>query len=156
MKNASRKIGSTTKLIAVLWFVWSLLHIIPGTLMMMSSLTGDITSMLFLFPKTNPQAMTADYPLEVKAILVTHGQHAFNLFWFGLVTLLCSVGIWIKQSSTAMLIAAVVGGFADLGALFAVYMIGGIDIWGSLIFAGTLLAIVLSGWVGILKKRSTI
>ncbi|MEM8868031.1 MAG: hypothetical protein AAGC73_07155 [Verrucomicrobiota bacterium] len=142
-----------TKLISALWFLWALLHIIPGTLSMMSAVAGDITSLEFLFPDTNPKAMTTDYPREVEAILVTFGQHGFNLFWFGLVTLVCSVWIWVKQSGTAMLLAAVVGGLADLGALFAVYMIGRIDIWGLLIFAGTLLAIVLSGWIWTANRK---
>ncbi|MEM0938218.1 MAG: hypothetical protein AAF600_09085 [Bacteroidota bacterium] len=43
-----------------------------------------------------------------------------------------------------MLIAAIVGGIADLGALFATFMIGSIDIWGVLIFSGTFLAMFFS------------
>ncbi|MEM8567738.1 MAG: hypothetical protein AAGF85_14850 [Bacteroidota bacterium] len=130
--------------IAVLWLIWSLLHILPGIFSMANALSGDITSIKFLFPETNPSGMTHDYPNEVKAVLVTFGQHGFNLFWFGLVTLICAVFIWKRQNQTAMLIAAIVGGLADLGAIFATFMIGSIDIWGVLIFSGTFLAILLS------------
>ena len=137
----------TYKIIALLWFIWSLLHIVPGAMSMISALAGDITSIKFLFPETNPTAMTHDYPSEVKAILVTFGQHGFNLFWFGIVTLFCAISIWKKQSQIAIVIAAIVAGFADLGALFAVFMIGEIDIWGALIFLGTFMAIFLSAKV---------
>ncbi|MEM8507883.1 MAG: hypothetical protein AAF717_08635 [Bacteroidota bacterium] len=132
------------KIIALLWFVWSLLHIVPGIFSMTNALSGDITSIQFLFPETNPSAMASDYPEEVNAVLVTFGQHGFNLFWFGLVTLLCAIWIWKKQHKTALLIAAIVGGLADLGALFATFMIGRIDIWGVLIFFGTFLALFFS------------
>ncbi|MEM6360170.1 MAG: hypothetical protein AAF731_08760 [Bacteroidota bacterium] len=137
----------TYKIIALLWFIWSLLHIVPGAMSIISALAGDITSIKFLFPETNPTAMTQDYPNEVKAILVTFGQHGFNLFWFGIVTLFCAISIWKKQSQIAIVIAAIVAGFADLGALFAVFMIGEIDIWGALIFLGTFMAIFLSAKV---------
>ncbi|MGD1961763.1 MAG: hypothetical protein ACFB2Y_23100 [Fulvivirga sp.] len=142
----------TYKIIALLWFIWSLLHIVPGAMSMISALAGDITSIKFLFPETNPTAMTHDYPSEVKAILVTFGQHGFNLFWFGIVTLFCAISIWNKQSQMAIVIAAIVAGCADLGALFAVFMIGEIDVWGVLIFLGTFLAIFLSAKVW--KPRS--
>ncbi|MEM6263918.1 MAG: hypothetical protein AAGI38_15495 [Bacteroidota bacterium] len=132
------------KIIATLWFIWALLHILPGIFSMTNALAGDITSIQFLFPETNPTGLAADYPNEVKAVLVTFGQHGFNLFWFGLVTLVCAIMIWTKQNETAMLIAALVGGLADLGALFATFMIGSIDIWGVLIFLGTFTAIFLS------------
>lgn len=111
---------------------------------MTNALGGDITAIQFLFPETNPVEMTRDYPNEVKAILVTFGQHGFNLFWFGLVTLVCGILIWKKQDNIALLIAALVGGLADLGALFATFMVGRIDIWGVLIFFGTFVAIFLS------------
>ena len=111
---------------------------------MINALAGDITSIKFLFPETNPSGMTEDYPNEVKAVLVTFGQHGFNLFWFGLVTMVSAISIWKKQNKIAVLIAAIVGGLADFGALFATFMIGRIDIWGVLIFLGTAVAIFLS------------
>lgn len=132
------------KVIAILWLIWSLLHIVPGMIAMTNALSGDISSIQFLFPETNPSGMTSDYPNEVKAVLVTFGQHGFNLFWFGLITLVCAILIWKKQNKIAILIAAIVGGLADFGALFATFMIGSIDFWGVLIFFGTFLAIFLS------------
>ena len=142
----AKKVKNITihKTIAILWLIWSLLHIVPGVFTVTNAIVGDITSIQFLFPETNPSEMTNDYPNEVKAVLVTFGQHGFNLFWFGLVTLICSILIWKKHNKVAMLIAAIVGGLADLGAIFATFMIGSIDIWGVLIFSGTFVAIFLS------------
>lgn len=132
------------KIIAILWVIWSFLHILPGVQGMIYALGGDISSIQFLHPETNPEALTNDYPKEVSAVLVVFGQHNFNLLWFGLVTLVCSVLIWKKQNKIALLVASIVAGLADLGALFATFMIGSIDIWGILIFLGTFLAIFFS------------
>ncbi|MEM6780839.1 MAG: hypothetical protein AAF569_03150 [Pseudomonadota bacterium] len=141
---------AVTRIISVLWFMWSLPHIIPGIMMMQNALSGDISSIQFLFPETDSSALKRDYPLEVDAILVTFGQHGFNLFWFGIVALISAVWIWVWQSRAAIILASVVIGFADVGALFATFMIGRIDIFGILIFTGTLLGIILS--VSHLKK----
>ncbi|MEM8927264.1 MAG: hypothetical protein AAGC45_03605 [Bacteroidota bacterium] len=154
MKRA-RKNFKIFRIIAMLWFIWSLLHIFPGIFSLTNALSGDITSIQFLFPETDPIGMTGDYPNEVAAILVTFGQHGFNLFWFGMVTLVCSILIWKKHDKTAGLIALIVGGLADLGALFATFMIGSIDIWGVLIFVGSFSAVLLSfrAWTYISTKR---
>jgi hypothetical protein len=142
----------TYKVIAILWAMWSLLHILPGVQGTIYALGGDISSIQFLHPETHPAALTNDYPKEVSAVLVVFGQHNFNLVWFGLVTLICSVLIWKKQNKIALLVAAIVAGLADLGALFATFMIGSIDVWGILIFLGTFLAIFLS--YGIWKTKT--
>jgi CHASE2 domain-containing sensor protein len=52
-----------------------------------------------------------DYPDAVGALL---GQHGFNLFWFGIVTLICAFFIW-RRNTNAIFLAAIVGGLADIG-----------------------------------------
>lgn len=131
-------------IIALLWFIWSSLHILPGIQSMINTLAGDISSIQYVYLEGNPAGLTSDYPNEVSAVLVVFGQHGFNLLWFGLVTLVCSLIIWKKQDHVAMLIASIVGGLADLGALFASFMKGSIDFSGVIIFLGTFLAILLS------------
>ncbi|MEM6318938.1 MAG: hypothetical protein AAF960_14795 [Bacteroidota bacterium] len=42
------------------------------------------------------------------------GQHGFNLFWIGWVTLICAFYIW-KHNKNAIFLAAITGGLADLG-----------------------------------------
>ncbi|MEM6903794.1 MAG: hypothetical protein AAF556_11215 [Pseudomonadota bacterium] len=125
------------KIISSLWLLWALLHILPGMFLIIDAVAGDISSIQFLFPETRPDELMRDYPEEVAAILVTFGQHGFNLFWFGLVALIGSALIWFRESRTALLVTAIVIGLADLGAVFAAIMIGRIDIVGVLIFSGT-------------------
>ncbi|MEM0928780.1 MAG: hypothetical protein AAGI89_05755 [Pseudomonadota bacterium] len=139
-----------TIIIAVLWFAWSVPHIVPGLLMIQSALAGDLSSIKFLFPETDPQTLMRDHPREVAAISVTFGQHGFNLFWFGVVALIGAGLIGFRQSRVALIATALVVGCADLGALFATFMIGRIDVIGILIFAGTLLGVLLT--VSVLRK----
>ncbi|MEM1020618.1 MAG: hypothetical protein AAGJ09_09045 [Pseudomonadota bacterium] len=133
-----------SKIIGTLWFLWALLHILPGLIMVQSALSGDISSIKMLFPETDPDGLSRDYADEVRAILVTFGQHGFNLFWFGLVALVGSFLIFFYANRTALITSAIVIGLADLGALFATFMIGKIDVFGVLIFAGTVLGVVLT------------
>ncbi|MEM6912906.1 MAG: hypothetical protein AAF511_02910 [Pseudomonadota bacterium] len=142
-----------TLIVSVLWLVWSVLHIIPGLMMMQSAIAADLSSIKFLFPKTDPDLLMREHALEVAAISVTFGQHGFNLFWFGVVALACSFLIGSRQSRVALIVAAVVIGCADLGALFATFMIGRIDSAGVFIFSGTVLGVVLTVWV--LKKEAS-
>ncbi|MEM9206850.1 MAG: hypothetical protein AAGA88_11025 [Pseudomonadota bacterium] len=112
--------------------------------MITQALQGDISSINMLFPETDPEGLMRDYREETSAILVTFGQHGFNLFWFGWVALIGAILILRRRSKTALVVSAVVIGFADLGALFATVMIGRIDVFGVLIFSGTVLGIGLS------------
>lgn len=143
------------KLIGVLWFLWALLHIVPGLMMMQDALSGDISSIKMLFPETDPNGLSRDYANELRAILVTFGQHGFNLFWFGLVALVGSFPIFFYGNRTALITSAIVTGLADLGALFATFMIGRIDYVGILIFAGTAVGVVLTIWVLVFAHRNS-
>ncbi|MEM6532453.1 MAG: hypothetical protein AAF654_07505 [Myxococcota bacterium] len=143
--------SKATKLVALLWFAWSLLHILPGLITIDHALSADISAISFLFPETKPEAVMRDYPGEVRAISITFGQHGFNLLWFGLVALVASGFIAFRPSRVVLIVSGVVIGFADLGALFATFIIGRIDVVGAVIFAGTGLGIGLT--VFVLKER---
>jgi len=149
MKEASNtKVTANNKIIkgiAALWVVWAIFHIFPGIIAMVFAINGDISSIEMLEPASQADMLAADYPAAVSAILAQLGQHAFNLFWFGIVAFVCAVYIWRFGSQTAMLIAALVAGFADLGVIFFIDIIGGYtSVFGSLIVAVGFLAIGLS------------
>ena len=59
----------------------------------------------------DPATLKMDYPAAAGAIV---GQHGFNLFWIGMVTLICAFYIWGKNRE-AIFLAAITGGLADLG-----------------------------------------
>ncbi|MCG8467654.1 MAG: hypothetical protein MJB57_05505, partial [Gemmatimonadetes bacterium] len=56
-------------------------------------------------------SLQMSYP---SAVVATLEQHAFNLGWFGLVTLVGSVYVW-RRSVAAIFLCALVGGLGDLG-----------------------------------------
>ena len=51
------------------------------------------------------------YPDAAGAVI---NQHGFNLLWIGIVTMAAAPHIW-RGSATAIFIAAMVGGLADIG-----------------------------------------
>lgn len=81
------------------------------------------------------------------AVNALYNQHCWNMGWGGLTTLICAGSIW-KGNGTAIWIAALTGGMADVG--YFVYM----DLGGHVNFMPDALmtyvsssAIALSGWV---------
>ena len=95
----------------------------------------------------DPAALAETYHAAAGAVI---NQHGFNLLWIGLVTMICAVLIWgdKKHLSYTLLVAAIVGGLADVG--YFVFM----DLGGFVNFVpGTVMtivsgsAILLSIWV---------
>jgi hypothetical protein len=93
---------------AALWVVWGLVHTLAGV-MTIAGATAPAASAIA--DAVDPALFDLDYPDAMGAIL---NQHGFNLLWFGLVTLICAVYIW-RGNRPAILLAALVGGLADLG-----------------------------------------
>ena len=100
------------KTAAILWIVWGLVHIRAGVMTMKGVLTNDISaSIAGIADAVDPESLQMDYPKAAGAII---GQHGFNLFWIGLVTLICAFFVW-KGNKNAIFLAAITGGLADLG-----------------------------------------
>ena len=122
------------KISAVLWIIWGLVHMLAGVMTVYGVFAGDLSVPISaILDGVDPTILTADYPAQLGGIL---GQHGFNLFWFGLITLIAAFYIW-NGNRNAIFMAAIVGGLADLG-----YFIF-IDLAGYAKFApGTIMTIV--------------
>lgn len=100
------------KIAAVLWIIWGAVHIFAGIMTMNFILSGDIAGAVGgIADAVAPETLAMDYPAAAGAII---GQHGFNLFWIGLVTLICAFFIW-GGNKYAVFLAAICGGLADLG-----------------------------------------
>jgi hypothetical protein len=121
---------------AALWVIWGLVHILAGVMTMKGVLTNEISaSIIGIADGVNPESLTMDYPKAAGAVI---GQHGFNLFWIGLVTFISAFFVW-KGNRSAVLLAAICGGLADLGYFLF------LDIGGFVHFVpGTVMTIISS------------
>ena len=104
--------GNLLKISAVLWIVWGAVHMFAGAMVMNFVLSGDIAGAVAgIADAVDPATLQMDYPAAAGAIL---GQHGFNLFWIGAVTLICAFLIW-RRNGNAIFLAALTGGLADVG-----------------------------------------
>lgn len=95
-----------------LWLVWGLVHILAGFMTIKGVLTEDISSSIIgIADAVDPTSLQMNYPKATGAVV---GQHGFNLFWIGVVTFIAAFYVW-KGSKNAIFLAAITGGFADLG-----------------------------------------
>ncbi|MEL7116466.1 MAG: hypothetical protein AAGP08_12925, partial [Pseudomonadota bacterium] len=129
------------KIAAVLWVIWGLVHTFAGVMVLSSDATGGFQAIADAVPA---ETLVLDYPAAVGGIL---NQHAWNLGWFGIATIIGGALIW-RGNMTAIWVTAMVGGLADLGYFFFVDLPGYVNF-----FPGTVMtmvsgsAIVLSFWV---------
>lgn len=130
MKNVSLLLKAS----AILWIIWGLVHILAGVMTMKSILSDQIPSAVSgIADAVDPATLQLNYPPASGAII---GQHGFNLFWIGLVTLVCAFFIW-KKNTNAILLASLTGGLADLG--YFIFM----DLGGFVNFLpGTLMTLI--------------
>ncbi|MEM7523668.1 MAG: hypothetical protein AAF360_07935 [Pseudomonadota bacterium] len=97
------------KVAAGLWLIWGLVHAAAAGVIVIS---GDATAgFQAIGDGVDPAALVADYHPAVGAVL---NQHAWNLLWGGLVTMVGAVFI-AKGSVGAIFICALVGGLLDVG-----------------------------------------
>lgn len=107
-----KKLSILLKISAILWIIWGLVHIMAGVFTMNFILSNDITSSISgIADAVDPAKLQMDYPKAAGAII---GQHGFNLFWIGIVTLISAFFVW-KGNKNAIFLAAITGGLADLG-----------------------------------------
>ncbi|MEN1786256.1 MAG: hypothetical protein AAGF77_14130 [Bacteroidota bacterium] len=100
------------KVVAVLWIIWGLVHILAGVMTDKFILEGNISGAIAgIADKVDLEVIQMDYPDAAGAVI---GQHGFNLLWIGFVTLVCGFLIW-KGRQSALFLAALTGGLADLG-----------------------------------------
>ena len=117
---------------AALWLIWGLVHAFAGIITIIRATPLAVQG---IADAVEPALLTVDYPAAAGAII---NQHGFNLLWIGLVTIVCSLYIW-RRSRSAIFIAAMVGGLADVG--YFIFL----DLGGFVNFApGTLMTIFSS------------
>ncbi len=122
------------KVSAVLWIIWGIVHILAGVMTMKGVITGNVSaSVIGIADGIDPKLLQMDYPKALGAII---GQHGFNLFWIGIVTLISAFFIW-KGNKNAIFLAAITGGLADLGYFLFLDLGGYVKI-----FPGTIMTII--------------
>ena len=136
------------RIASVLWVVWGLVHMLAGVLTVSRDTPAAVQGIADAVDPATLLSVT--YPAAAGAVI---NQHGFNLFWIGLVTLVCAVGVW-RGAWTAIWLAALVGGLADVG--YFVFMdLGGFVkfVPGTLmtIFSGSAIVLSFTGTRG--KKR---
>ncbi|MEM1202202.1 MAG: hypothetical protein AAGN66_03120 [Acidobacteriota bacterium] len=118
------------RIVAVLWFIWGLVHILAGVMTLTQSTAGAVQG---IADAVDPSTLDVTYPAATGAVIK---QHGFNLLWIGAVTTLCAPWIW-RRRFPAVALAALVGGLADVG--YFVFM----DLGGYVKFMpGTLMTLV--------------
>ena len=96
------------RIVAVLWIIWGIVHFAAGVLTIGAAPAAKFAN---IADAVDPATMALTYPPAVAAIA---NQHGFNLLWFGVVTVVCGILIW-RRNLTALWLAALVGGLADIG-----------------------------------------
>ena len=132
---------------AVLWLIWGAVHTLAGVL----TISGDTTTAVQgIADGVDPASLEMVYPDAIGAIL---NQHGFNLLWFGLLTVVCAVFIW-RLRPTAIWLAALVGGLADLGYFLFLDLGGYVNfVPGTVMTLGSSSAISLSAVAWGLSRR---
>ncbi|MEM9135182.1 MAG: hypothetical protein AAF962_23590 [Actinomycetota bacterium] len=104
----SARINVLLRIAAVLWVIWGLVHMFAGAITIGRDTTEAVQG---IADGVDPDSLEVAYPDAAGAII---DQHGFNLLWIGAVTLICAWFIW-RRSLNAVLLAALVGGLADIG-----------------------------------------
>lgn len=138
---------------SILWIIWGIVHILAGVVTMYKILTDDIPgSISGIADAVDPVTLEMTYPDATGAII---GQHGFNLFWIGMVTLICAFYIW-KGNKNAIFLAAITGGLADLGYFLFLDLGGFVKfVPGTVMTIVSSLAIILSFYAYFKRKTHT-
>ena len=132
---------NTLILSAVLWVIWGLVHALAGILVLSGSTAEGFQA---IADAVDGELLLGPYHEAVGAVL---SQHAWNLLWFGIVTIVGGIFIG-RKNRTAIWVTAMVGGLADLGYFVFLDLPGHV-----LFFPGTVMtlvsgsAILLGGYV---------
>lgn len=97
------------RIAAVLWVVWGLVHVFAGVITMYKDTPAAVSG---IADGVDPALLlTLEYHPAAGAII---NQHGWNLAWIGLTTIICAPWVW-RGNLNAIVLAALVGGLADLG-----------------------------------------
>ncbi|MEM8680518.1 MAG: hypothetical protein AAGF97_14315 [Planctomycetota bacterium] len=122
---------------AVLWVVWGLVHVLAGAMTIRQPTPQAVQA---IADAVDPETLDVVYPDAVGAVI---NQHGFNLLWIGVVTTVCAFFVW-RRSTTAIFLAALVGGLTDLG--YFLFM----DLGGYVkFFPGTVMTLICASAIGL-------
>lgn len=137
------------KLVAVLWIIWGLVHMLAGFIVIPADASAGFAAIADAIP---PEDLRAEYHPAVGGIL---DQHAWNLLWGGFATVVGAVFIW-RANTTAIWVTAMVGGLLDLGYFVFVDIPGFVHfVPGTLMTIISSSAILISFWVWYASTRTT-
>ena len=135
------------KVSSVLWIIWGLVHALAGIMILSGETTTGFQAIADAVPAND---LMMDYPAAVGGVL---NQHAWNLAWFGMATIIGGLIIW-RLNMTAIWVTAMVGGLADLGYFLFVDLAGYAQfVPGTVMTLISTSAILLSGWVWLSKRN---
>lgn len=137
------------KIASILWIIWGAVHVLAGVIILSSDATGSVQAVA---DAVDPATLVLDYPAAAGAIL---NQHGWNLGWIGLVTIIAAFFIWRGQT-TAIWVAALVGGMADIGYFVFLDLPGYVNFMpGTIMTLVSSSAILLSFYVWLVPSRQT-
>lgn len=129
------------KTITVLWVLWGLVHAFAGIMTMAGDTPGAVAA---IADAVDPALLSGPYHEAVGAVV---NQHGFNLLWIGMTTTICAIFIW-RGNLTAMFIAGLTGGLADVGYFLFLDLGGFVHfVPGTVMTLISSAAILLSLWV---------
>lgn len=133
---------SLLRLIAVLWVIWGLVHVLAGVLTMSLATPDAVAGIADAVSRTTLENVL--YPDAAGAVIK---QHGWNLAWVGVTTTIGAWFIW-RGSRTALWVAGLVGGFADVGYFLFLDLPGYVKfVPGTVMTLVSGTALVLSVWV---------
>ena len=136
------------KAITVLWVIWGLVHAFAGIMTMASETHAAIAA---IADAVDPALLAGPYHEAAGAVI---NQHGFNLLWIGLTTTICAVFIW-RGNQTAMFIAGLTGGLADVGYFLFLDLGGFVHfVPGTVMTLISSAAILLSVWVWMQSRQT--
>ena len=136
------------KIAAVLWVIWGAVHTLAGVIVLSSDAIGGFQAIADAIPSAE---LVHDYHAAVGGVL---NQHAWNLGWFGIATIIGGLLVW-RANMTAIWVTGMVGGLADLGYLLFVDFPGYVNFFPGTVMtfvSGT--AIILSFWVWLRRRKA--
>lgn len=128
------------RLAAVLWVVWGLVHAFAGV---MTIVSPPEVALANIADGAVRAQFLIDHPPGSVAVL---RQHGWNLLWIGVTTTVCAPSVW-QGKGWPIFIAALVGGFADLGYFLFLDLGGFVNfVPGTIMTLVSATAIVASAW----------